>query len=119
MKIGVYIDGQAEAIAQKKILSKLSFGNITFIGPIYVDIQPRATALQIARKIIDKSSLTHGKTQYNVVLIDKDDRNQCPTTFASDIQNALNSFNKQSYMVVVKNIQFENWLIASPSSFFH
>jgi hypothetical protein len=117
MKIGIFVDGNAEANAQRKILEKIRIPGVEFLGPIYVDMQPKATPRQIARKIIDKSGLTANKTEYNIILIDKEDRNDCTIAFANNIESALNSFNKQKFYVVIKQIQFENWLIASPSSF--
>lgn len=115
MKIGVIVDGDAEQQALQSFFSKIGLGNTQLIGPYYANMQPKASPLQICRSSLSKLEILVGsyKTDQNIVLIDLEDREECPGMFAKMIEEAYTQLGYK-VSVVVKNICLKNWLIADP-----
>lgn len=117
MKIGIVVDGQAEVFAIRELLNQLTIPEVQFLNPVYADMQPKATALQIARSALNKCQIHLARNVgLIVVLIDLEDRGDCPPLFAVNIRAAFVRLGLTSIEVVVKKRQFENWLIADPES---
>lgn len=117
MKIGVLVDGTAESQAQKVLCRKITIPGVTISDPIYVDMQPKATPAQISKKIEGKIQLYLGKVDRIIILIDLEDKAQCPTAFSKQIERELHGKYQSETLVVVKKYTFENWLIADPGAF--
>ncbi|MGH9834829.1 MAG: DUF4276 family protein [Blastocatellia bacterium] len=52
-----------------------------------------------------------------VVLVDHEDRKDCPGDWAVELEKAFKSLGYQDVSVAVKNRKFENWLIADVNAF--
>lgn len=115
MKIGLIVDGSAEVNAISAMVQNFTIPNVQFLNAIYADMQPKATPAQIARSALGKCQiLLARKVGLIVVLLDREDRNDCPSSFALAIQAAFAALGIQNIAVVIKDRQFENWLIADP-----
>lgn len=112
------VDGDAESQALKLLTQRISIRGTQLLDPIYANMQPRSTPGQIARSAKPKIDvLTARGVDKIVVLIDKEDRQECPTQFASSIEEAFNALGCPHVKVAVKNRKFENWLIADADVF--
>lgn len=91
MKIGLIVDGQGEPAALEQLRPKLKLqtkGKI--LRALYADLQPKASAGQIARKAINRVGMLRRKgATRSILLIDREDRDDCPPGFAQDIQRAF------------------------------
>jgi hypothetical protein len=113
VKVGIVVDGQAESQALKRLLPKIKTPRRNLTGPAYADIQPRASAAQIARSVAPKLKVLQGSgADAFVVLLDCEDAERCPPRFAREIEQALAELDWPGVDVVVKRLSFENWLIA-------
>lgn len=119
MTVGLIVDGQAEPDALPILLRKLrGVGRIS--RPLYADLQPKAAAGQIARKAISRVRMLRqrGAGRF-ILLIDREDREDCPPQMAAEIETALRRTPECRGIdvhVVVKDRRFENWLIADPDA---
>ncbi len=76
-------------------------------------MQPKSEPGQIAGKAIKKVKIQRDRgADLIVVLIDREDRKECPTEFADQLKRAFAKRGYDAVNVVVKNRTFENWLIA-------
>lgn len=116
MRVGIVTDGRAEAVALKGLLKRLESDHQILPTAAYADMQPKASPGQIARSALSRVNiLTKSKGVGRVVIIiDRENRDDCPLQFAKSIWDALSEMTKTDVAVVVKNKQFENWLIAAP-----
>ena len=114
MKIGILVEGRAEYSDLHVIISKNTYNNNKILKPLFAPMQPKASAMQIARSAkAGIGILINQGVDKIIVLIDKEDQDFCIIKHAKEIKNALNNFcNKVSIEVIIKNKQFENWLIA-------
>jgi hypothetical protein len=113
VKVGIVVDGQAESQALRRLLPKIKAPGRNLAGPAYADIQPKASAAQIARAVLGKLKILQGGgAGAFVVLIDCEDPGRCPGVFAREIEHALAKLKWPGVHVVVKRLKFENWLIA-------
>lgn len=120
MKIGVIIeDGkgvEALAILTRKIQD--SNPSVTILSPKFAKMHPKASPDLIARaasKTI-RPLLDIHRVDRVVVLIDREDRSECPGDWAGQIELALER-QKCPALVVIKNRKFENWLVADVEAF--
>jgi hypothetical protein len=115
MRTGIIVDGQAEPEALSLALRRLRD-----IGPfhiVYARIQPTAAPARIAEMARDQvEKLLARGAQRIVLLIDREDRDDCAPGFAAAIESAMLGLGTGQVRVVVKNRKFENWLIADPDA---
>ncbi len=110
MRIGLVVDGQAEVFAVRELVNQLAIPHVQFLNPIYADMQPKATPHQIARSALNKCQIHLARNvELIVVLIDREDRGDCPSRFAANIRAAFVRLGLASIEVVVKDRKFENW----------
>ena len=117
MSLGIVVDGDAEAIALGEITSRLQGCPRQVLRPIYASLQPKASPAQIAKAASPRIELlqARGATRL-VVLIDREDRTDSPSAWASAIQIAFGGIGIPGVAVVVKNRKFENWLASHPNA---
>ncbi len=118
MRIGIIVDGAAESQALKLLTRRIHISKVEILDPIYANVQPKSTPRQIARSAKSRIGiLTARRVDKIVLLIDREDRKECPTQFARDIEAAFSSLGHNNIKVTVKNRRFENWLIADVDVF--
>lgn len=114
MSAGIIVDGQAEPAAFRALFPKL-VGLGARPKVLYAALQPMASPGQIARKAISRvRRLRDRKAHPVILLIDRENRRDCPPAFAAEVQKALERLGEAEVFVVVKNRALENWLIADP-----
>ena len=113
MKIGIVVDGDAESQALKGLTQRLEIKGAQLLNPVYANMQPKSAPGQIAQSAKSRIDilLTRG-ADLIVVLIDREDRKECPPEFASQLKRAFAKLGYDDIRVVIKNRTFENWLIA-------
>jgi len=116
MKIGVVVDGVSEFASLAGLYSDLqALGCHQILKPAKADIQPYAPIAVIARQCSPKVSqfLARG-AQKVLVLLDREQRNECPGEFARQIAAAIIMCVGAGAQVevVVKDRAYENWAIA-------
>lgn len=117
MKIGVIVDGKAEPEALLRLRGKVHASG-PFLKPLYVDLQPMAPpglVAKRARRNID--TLRARGAQRIVLLIDREERQECAPELAARIAEALGRRGESGVTVVVKDRALENWLVADPDCF--
>lgn len=118
MSIGVIVDGMAEYRSLGSIIEKISASSRIIQQPIYCDIQPYSTTGIIVRTVLKRLPILLNKGANRVVvLVDLENRRECPGDFALEIKrNILEELEVQGKSiqidVVIKNRKYENWLIA-------
>lgn len=117
MTVGFVVDGQAEALAYPRLFARLKVDGVTFINPLYADMQPKATPAQIVKAAASRLKLAMSRgAERQVLLIDFENRDDCPPAFADAINQTLQEFGFVKATAVVKKQCFENWLIADPQA---
>jgi hypothetical protein len=118
VKIGIIVDGDAEMEALKLLTKRLAIEGIQVLAPIYANMQPKASAGQIARAAVDKLGILKNKQAARVVvLIDRENRTECTGDWAKQLEEAFQRLGHSQVCVVVKNRKFENWLISDVDVF--
>ncbi len=113
MKVGIVVDGDAESQALKLLTRKIKFDGLNIIDPVYANMQPKSTPAQIARSSLSTIKILLNKgAELVVVLIDREDRTECPGELAKIIEQSLLKVGQVKVKVVIKNVKFENWLVA-------
>lgn len=113
MKIGIIVDGDAEMKAFQCLTRRIKIQGVQLLKPIHADMQPKATAGQIAKAAEDKLGLLHARRADRIiVLIDRENRQACPGQWKDEIERAISKLGYSQVRVVIKNRKFENWLIA-------
>lgn len=116
MKIGIVVDGSAEAQALEHVVAKLRGERISFFRPLYADMQPYAPLPQIVRASEARLNLLTQRGAHKVVVIlDRENNSDCPGDFADRLQREYRGKGHE-VSVVLKNRAFENWLIGDPRS---
>jgi hypothetical protein len=88
-----------------------------FMGPVKADIQPYAPEPAIARSCRNGiKQLSLRGANLVVILLDREQRSECPSRLASAIRAAASSETTVGVEVVIKNRTYENWLIADLSA---
>lgn len=117
MKIGIVVDGDAEALALRRLVGKLQIPSCCLENPLYADLQPKATPHQIARSAADKVELLIGRGVDRVVLLlDREDQETCPGDRAVELESAFRDLGYEQVQVAIKDRCYENWLIADLSA---
>lgn len=113
MSIGLVVDGQAESQALKLLIRRIVIPNNQLLGPFFANMQPKSTAAQIARSAATRLDFLQTRgVDLTVVLIDREDREECPGDWAQQITTAFNNSGFENVVTVVKNRAFENWLVS-------
>jgi len=114
VKIGVIVDGKAEPEALLRLRGKLH-GSGPFLKPLYVDLQPMAPPSLVAKRAQRNINTLRARgAQRIVLLIDREERQDCAPELAARIAEALGRRGECGITVVVKDRAFENWLVADP-----
>ncbi len=121
MKIGIIVDGDGEFLSLSKLIDKLAITN-KVLAPIKADIQPNASFHHIAMKTaVGITILLRKEVNRIIVLIDREQRPECPGEIAEKIQKRIQDSHLKhgsvEIFVVLKDRMFENWLIADPHAF--
>lgn len=121
MRIGLIVDGDAEATALPSLFPALTeLTGHTFLSPRKAAMHPTTTPQRNARACADGMAFLARKgAEAIVILIDLEERARCPVDAARAIQGVLASRTNVSLSVVVKNPMFENWLVADVEAFGH
>ena len=114
-KIGILVEGMEEQISLRHIVEKLNIADTQILKPVYANMQPKGPIGQIVKSVGTKISLLN-KADLILVLIDKEDSNDCLITRAEELKSAFHQKGHKKVEVVIKNRQFENWLIADPDA---
>ncbi|MGI8654804.1 MAG: DUF4276 family protein [Pyrinomonadaceae bacterium] len=121
MRIGIIVDGDAESQALKLLTRRIEIPEIVLLDPIYSNMQPKSTPAQIARSAKAQVSVLVNarKADAIIVLIDREDRSDCPPAFAKAIERAFKNLDCPNVKVAVKDKKFENWLVSDVTVFRH
>jgi len=118
VKIGILVEGDAELEALKLLTERIKVKGVQLLSPIQANMQPKSTPGRIARVAAAKLGvLKTKKAERVIILIDREDRQECPGDWAAEIEAAFNRLGHQHVKVVIKNRKFENWLIADVNVF--
>jgi hypothetical protein len=122
MKIGLIVDGESEYRSLPFLIDKLGNPSVTVLYPLRADIQPYATVKQMAIAVSTRLAILGGKKiDRAIVLIDRENRGDCPSKIAQELAGALQPFCAQFRImeveVSVKDRMYENWLIADTGCF--
>ncbi len=118
MRIGLLVDGRGEYHGLREIRQRLSTHPIVEI--LLCDIQPFSTPAQMALAASKKAQILEmRKIDAIVLLVDKENRQECTGELAAAIQAATVSRLKTLGIavplhVVLKVTKLENWLISDP-----
>ncbi len=113
MKIGIVVDGDAESQALRLLTERIDIEDVQLLAPAYANMQPKSAPGQIAQSAKSRIDIFLArKADKIVVLIDREDREECPPEFARQLEQAFKRLGYDDIPVVIKNRTFENWLIA-------
>lgn len=110
MKFGILVDGEAEVASLPRLIPQLrEHTGHTILHPLRSAVQPKATAERIAQSCQREITILAGKgVDRVIVLIDREDRAECPTELALQVQRAIAKRTAVPVRVVVKDRCFEN-----------
>lgn len=116
MKIGLIVDGLGEIVALPLLYQRIRSPHV-LLKPVYErKLQPLAIAEQIAPIVARRCRLLSAeRVDLVVVLLDREDRAECPGAFASQLRSLIvRQFDRSQVdvAVVLKNRRLENWLVA-------
>ena len=114
-KIGIFVDGREEQISLRHMVEKLKIDHVQILTPVYANMQPKGPVGSIVKAVEAKMTL-HKQADLIVVLIDLEDLEECIIARAQALKMAFHQKGYSKVEVVVKNQQFENWLIADPEA---
>jgi hypothetical protein len=118
VKIGLVVDGETEFYALRPIVARLreASGN-DILYPLRANISPEAPPGQIAQACDSRiKQLVLRGCDLVVVLVDREQRDDCCSVIATDLIAALSKRCACGLSVVVKDRMFENWAIADPGA---
>jgi len=118
MRVGILVDGQCEPEALTKLRAKLQC-RASMMRPLFVDhLHPKADPGLIAGRALKKVPILRKRGAGRIILlIDREDREDCPPKLAAEIAEALERRGESGISVVVKDRALENWLVADPDCF--
>lgn len=118
MRIGILVEGQAEYHSLPLLLQQLSEATGNHVRrPLWAAVDPKAPPAVVANACgAAIRTLESLGTELVIVLLDREDLQECPGVRASVIAAALRRRSDCRIEVVIKNRKFENWLIADLSS---
>lgn len=118
MKVGFLVDGRAEFASLPLLYPQIrGTSNLVLMKPLYADMQPYAPIGQIVTACRAGVAQLEGRgVDRIVVLLDRENRSECPGAIAEPLQNGLRSHVRVELKVVLKDRKFENWLVADPDA---
>ena len=115
MRVGIVVDGIGERSALPKLYAQIRTPHV-LLDPIKRDIQPMAPLGQIVRAAVEACRvLAVKRIDFAVIVIDLEQRNECPGTLAQRLQERIQGRVAElgiQVAVVVKVRTFENWLVS-------
>lgn len=119
MRIGIIVDGAAESQALKLLTRRIEIPEVELLDPIFSNMQPKSTPAQIARSAKAQVGVLVNarKADTIIVLIDREDRGECPPEFAEAIESAFKHLDCPNVKVAIKDKKFENWLVSDVTVF--
>ena len=120
MRVGFIVDGEAEFRSLQHIYPRMGVTDV-LLAPLKSDIQPLAPLPRIAASIrVPLRVMRSRGADLVIVLIDRENRDDCPGTFAATLRTLLSGYCPAPKVeVVIKDRRFENWLVADPDVFQH
>ncbi|MCA1702525.1 MAG: DUF4276 family protein [Actinobacteria bacterium] len=119
MRIGFIVDGDAEYASLRLLFAQLEAATAnTLLGPVVAKFHPEAPYGTIARASLPKIKLLEAKGADRVVLLlDRERREACSGEISHGLATALGPRCRSDLHVVVKDRQFENWLLSDLRAF--
>jgi hypothetical protein len=120
VKIGLIVDGLGEVVALPLLYERIRSPHV-LLKPVHEQrLQPLAKAEQIAPIAARRCRLLAAEgVDLVVVLLDREDRDDCPGAFASQLHSLIvRQLDRRQIgvAVVLKNRRLENWLVADMTS---
>ena len=115
MRLGLIVDGESEFKALPRLYESFvaETGNV-ILRPVLAKVSPKAPFPVIARGCTPAVRQLEGRPVTHVlVVLDREDRRECAPEIAGELRVAIGSTAQVPIDIVVKNRQFENWLVAS------
>jgi hypothetical protein len=114
MRIGVVVDGMSEYWSLGVLLNKVAPATgQTYLRVVKADIQPLAPFPVIARACkMPVAQLSARGADLVLVVFDREGRVECPSEIADGVSRALALQVDCQTSVIVKDRQYENWLVA-------
>jgi Domain of unknown function (DUF4276) len=116
VKIGIVVDGKSEFASLPCLYSRIHRDiEHVLLNPVHADIQPLAPLPVIARACLKPALLLQKRgADHVVVLVDRERRRDCCKSLAQAVAGQLVKYGLEVPVdVVIKDRQFENWLIAA------
>jgi Domain of unknown function (DUF4276) len=111
--LAILVDGDSEMGALPELYLKFQRDlRYAVRQPIKADLQPYAPIPQIALQCVRRLRLIEDDLRAAVVLLDRENRRECPGRIAIELANAIRGRMRLRVDVVVKDRRFENWLVA-------
>lgn len=118
MKIGFIVDGVAEYQSLPRLLEQIrqELPHV-LLNPLFAKIQPHASLGRIVGAAEPGINILRGKqAQKIIILLDRENREECPGDRAAAITRALveryGHYRDVAFGVVIKDSCYENWLVA-------
>jgi hypothetical protein len=118
VRIGLIVDGLGEVQALRHVLRRIQSPQEILITPLKAEIQPKARLTQITHAATEACEiLARKRVDLAVVLMDLEDRSECPGAVAQQIQTLITERVTRiglgmEVAVVLKVRQLENWLVS-------
>lgn len=114
MRVGLIVEGRSEYAALPKLRESLSTeAGVTMVGPLLAAVSPTSAPAVIAREVRKHLVVLEQKgAERVVILLDKEDHALCCGERADEIAHAVRPYSRLPIFVVLKDVMFENWLIA-------
>jgi hypothetical protein len=119
MRIGLIVEGRAEYSSLPHLRLRLTAEtSATLIGPLVAVVNPTATPPVVAKGCRAPLLVLRAKrADQAVVLLDREDIDDCPGDRATELADELNRPGIIPVVVVLKDRMFENWLVADTRAF--
>lgn len=113
MKIGIITEGKTERQGIENLTRQLDYDGVSIVKPLYAPMQPKAREGQIVKSAESRINILKSKgCQRIIVIIDFEDQNICVVERAQELEKVFVEKGHSFVKVVVKNRQFENWIIS-------
>lgn len=113
IRIGIITEGSAEQKSLVELVKSLRSNETIIINPVFASIEPKATPQQIAKAAESRVKILNSKLCDRIILIiDMENTDQCLVKRVTVLEKAFHEKGYTNVNVVIKNRQYENWLIA-------
>ena len=111
MKIGIITEGQSEQRALSEIVKKIGIKDV--LTPVFAPIDPKTGPNRMVKVAESRLNYFYNRNVSKVIIvIDLENIQQCLIERAKSIEEAFHRKGHPKVCVVIKNKQFENWLIS-------